>query len=88
MKGRRITAKEIAAFKEHRILEERSAATVEKYVREVRAFAAYAEDASVTKEIVIAYKKRLQEIYAVRSANVSTAPFTLTAVEISQSCMC
>lgn len=69
MKGRVITAKEIAIFKEHLILEERSAATVEKYARDVRAFAAYASDGEITKETVIAYKKHLQEIYAVRSVN-------------------
>ena len=68
MKGRWITAKEIAAFEEYLILEERSAATVEKYIRDVRAFAAYAVG-EITKETVIAYKKRLQETYAVRSVN-------------------
>ena len=68
MKGRQITATEIARFKEHLILEERSAVTIQKYTRDVKAFAAYANGA-VTKEIVIAYKKRLQERYAVRSVN-------------------
>ena len=69
MKGRSLTAAEIAEFTEHLVLEERSAATVEKYVRDVRAFAAYAPDGEITKETVIAYKKHLQEIYAVRSVN-------------------
>ena len=69
MKGRLLTAAEIAEFTEHLVLEERSAATVEKYVRDVRAFAAYAPDGKITKETVIAYKKHLQEIYAVRSVN-------------------
>lgn len=69
MKGRVITAIEIAAFKKHLILEERSAATVEKYIRDVNAFAAYAQDGEITKETVIGYKKRVQEHYAVRSVN-------------------
>lgn len=69
MKGRIITAKTIAEFKEHLILEERSEITVEKYIRDVKAFAAYAQNTSVTKETVIAYKKYLQENYAVRSVN-------------------
>lgn len=69
MKGRLVTAKVIAAFREHLILEERSAATVEKYVRDVRAFAAYVRDDSITKEVVIAYKKYLQENYSTRSVN-------------------
>lgn len=68
MKGRLITAIEIAAFKEHLILEERSTATIQKYIRDIKAFAKYAEGA-VTRETVIAYKKHLQEHYAVRSVN-------------------
>lgn len=69
MKGRIITAKTIAEFKEHLILEERSEITVEKYIRDVKAFSVYTQNTAVTKEIVIAYKKRLQENYAVRSVN-------------------
>ena len=69
MKGRIITAKAIAEFKEHLILEERSEITVEKYIRDVKAFTAYTQNTSVTKETVIAYKKHLQENYAVRSVN-------------------
>ena len=68
MKGLRITTKNIAGFREHLILEERSAATIQKYIRDIKTFAEYAEGA-VTKETVIAYKKHLQEHYAVRSVN-------------------
>ena len=69
MKGLRITTKDIAGFREHLILEERSAATIQKYIRDVNAFMAYAQNSAITKETVIAYKKYLQENYAVRSAN-------------------
>ena len=69
MKGRIITAKAIAEFKEHLILEERSEITIEKYIRDVKAFAAYTLKGTITKETVIAYKKHLQETYAVRSVN-------------------
>lgn len=69
MKGQIITAKTIAEFKEHLILEERSEITVEKYIRDVKAFTAYTQNTAVTKETVIAYKKHLQENYAVRSVN-------------------
>ena len=69
MKGRIITAKAIAEFKEHLILEERSEITIEKYIRDVKAFSTYTQNAAVTKETVIAYKKHLQENYAVRSVN-------------------
>lgn len=69
MKGRFITAKAIAEFKEHLILEERSEITIEKYIRDVKAFSVYMQSADITKETVIAYKKHLQENYAVRSVN-------------------
>ena len=69
MKRRIITAKTIAEFKEHLILEERSEITVEKYIRDVKVFAKYTQNSAITKEIVIAYKKHLQETYAVRSVN-------------------
>lgn len=69
MEGRVITAKMIAEFKEHLILEERSVATIQKYIRDVKAFTAYAQNSAITKETVIAYKKYLQENYAVRSVN-------------------
>lgn len=68
MKGLRITTKDIAGFREHLILEERSVATIQKYIRDIKAFAKYAEGA-VTRGTVIAYKKHLQEHYAVRSVN-------------------
>ena len=69
MEGRVITAKMIAEFEEHLILEERSVATIQKYIRDVKAFMAYAQNSAITKETVIAYKKYLQENYAVRSVN-------------------
>ena len=69
MKGRTITAKAINEFQEHLILEEKSKITVEKYIRDIKAFAAYTQGNAVTKETVIAYKKCLQETYAVRSVN-------------------
>lgn len=69
MKGQIITARMIAEFKEHLILEERSEITIEKYIRDVKAFAKYTQNSAITKETVIAYKKYLQENYAVRSVN-------------------
>lgn len=68
MEGRSLSAK-IAEFKAHLISEERSTATVEKYIRDVKAFAEYAHGVEITKETIIAYKNRLQRRYAVRSIN-------------------
>ena len=69
MKGRFLTAEMIAEFREHLILEERSEATVEKYIRDVTAFSAFANGGEISKETVITYKKHLQGNYAVRSVN-------------------
>ncbi len=50
--------------------EEKSKNTVQKYMRDVQAFAEYLGGAEITKEAVIAYKsKLLAENYAVRSIN-------------------
>lgn len=69
MKGRILTKEIISDFKEYLILEERSGATVEKYIRDVKAFSAFVNGAEITKEVVIEYKKYLQDSYAVRSIN-------------------
>ena len=61
MKGRFLTQETILSFKERLVLEERSAATVEKYVRDVKALAVHLNDDAFTKETVIAYKKHLQK---------------------------
>lgn len=50
--------------------QEKSTATVEKYLRDVRAFSIYASGREVTKELVMGYKKQLLEKnYGVRSIN-------------------
>ena len=52
------------------IREEKSAATVEKYLRDAGAFLAYSLDRSITKEHTVSYKRSLQEQgYAIRSIN-------------------
>ena len=70
MKGRILTDKQIAAFAVHLKSEEKSENTIGKYIRDVRAFAAYVGDTEITKETVIAYKNNLlSESYAARSVN-------------------
>ena len=70
MEERKLTESKIRAFCQHLIQEEKSTATVEKYLRDARAFAVYVGDGIVTKEVVMAYKKSLQvKEYAVRSIN-------------------
>lgn len=70
MKQRIITEKMVEKFKEHLKKEEKSRATLEKYVRDIRAFSAYIDGRNVTKELVIAYKEKLHsDGYAPRSIN-------------------
>ena len=70
MKGRILTEKQIAAFAIYLKSEEKSENTVEKYIRDVRAFATYIGESEITKESVISYKNKLiSDKYAVRSIN-------------------
>lgn len=70
MKGRILTEKIITDFSAYLRCEEKSQNTVEKYLRDVRAFATYLNGVEVTKEAVIAYKTELlSESYATRSVN-------------------
>ncbi len=73
MKNKILTFSEIQKFKAYLSSGEKSAATTEKYLRDVRAFADFAGGAGITKETVIAYKRHLQENYAVRSVNSALA---------------
>ena len=49
--------------------EEKSAATIEKYIRDVKAFTEWLGDNELCKEEVLAYKEYLAEKYAPASAN-------------------
>ena len=70
MEERKITDTQIQSFHQYLIWEEKSTATVEKYLRDVRAFAVYVSDEMISKEVVMAWKKELQiKGYAVRSIN-------------------
>ncbi len=70
MKGQFLTDKLVAEFSAHLKNEEKSKNTTEKYLRDVRIFAAHFRGTEITKEMVIAYKsKLLAEHYAVRSVN-------------------
>ncbi|MDY3895008.1 MAG: tyrosine-type recombinase/integrase [Candidatus Fimenecus sp.] len=69
MEERILTSDIIENFRKNLELQEKSTSTIEKYIRDVKAFSVYAENAAITKEKVIAYKKYLRNNYAVRSVN-------------------
>ena len=65
-----LSPQHLNAFRENLIREEKSAATVEKYLRDAGAFLAYSVGRTITKECVITYKRTLQEQgYAIPSIN-------------------
>lgn len=64
-----ISAAQLDAFRLHLMENEKSAATIEKYIRDVRQFAVYIGSTPVEKTHVLAYKAELRQRYAVASAN-------------------
>lgn len=70
MMKRTVTKARISAFRTYLIREEKSPATLDKYLRDVAAFAGFAGSRSVDKSLVVAYKSHLLERgYAPRSVN-------------------
>ena len=70
MENRMITTTTLAAFRDDLIRQEKSAATIDKYCRDVRYLASYLGKNAVSKENVMAFKHYLlQKNYAVRSVN-------------------
>ena len=65
-----IGTQNVREFRTWLVREEKSAATVEKYLRDVQAFQVYAKGRGVTKDLVMAWKESLvAEGYAARSIN-------------------
>lgn len=72
--GKRILNNDIIqAFEKYLKYEEKSQITIEKYLRDVKSFMLYAENKTVNKDTVLAYKQILTEKYAVRSVNSKLA---------------
>lgn len=70
MRGHELNTESLEQFKQHLITGEKSAATVEKYLRDAAAFLSFVQDAEITKEVTILYKQKLIDArYAVRSIN-------------------
>ena len=59
MEQRIITARQLRAFQQHLEREERSAATVEKYLREARRFSAWLDGGAVSKASAARWKEHL-----------------------------
>ena len=70
-----LTGEQIAAFASHLVRAERTPATIEKYLRSVRAFFLYLDGRPVTKDAVVAWKEHLQSVggYSPSTVNASMA---------------
>lgn len=66
---KKITSELINKFKNYLINEEKSNATLEKYIRDITAFMMWLNGRVVDKTIVIEYKQTIIETYAPASAN-------------------
>ncbi len=65
-----ITKSHISAFETHLRSEERAQGTIEKYLRDIRVLAIFADGAPITKELVAAWKEHLvAENYAPKTVN-------------------
>lgn len=70
MEERTIKNSHIQSFSDYLIREEKSNATCVKYIRDVHSFWVFVGNTWVTKELVVAWKKKLiEQGYAVRSIN-------------------
>lgn len=70
MSDRILTEGNILLFEQNMITEEKSNATIEKYIRDIKLFYNFADGRFVTKELVIEYKKTLiDKGYSTRSIN-------------------
>lgn len=73
MNGQKIGKQAVDSFKQYLILEEKSKATIDKYIHDINCFLDYLKDEPVTKEQIIGYKEYLQGNYRVRSINTMLA---------------
>ena len=66
---RTINEKKLQLFVNYLREDEKSNLTIDKYVRDIRTFARYAEKYEINKKVILRYKDHLKENYAVASAN-------------------
>ena len=69
MKNRTITRGLIKQFENFLKEDEKSEATIRKYLHDIETFAEYIQGNTVDKSIVLAYKNELKEKYAISSTN-------------------
>ena len=66
---RKITEELLKNFKSFMFADEKSNATIEKYLRDLHSFMVYVNDREVDKTLVLEYKAELAQVYALTSVN-------------------
>lgn len=69
MKKRIITSAKLEKFRQFLLDDEKSKATIEKYMRDMRCFIEFAGEQNIDKALTLSYKAELEKEYAVSSAN-------------------
>lgn len=69
MAEKKVTLSKLRDFSSFLTEDEKSTATIEKYMRDLRHFAEFVAGKELDKQLVLAYKAELEQEYAVRSAN-------------------
>lgn len=64
-----MTNKQVSEFKTYLMNEEKSKATIEKYIRDTMAFLSWLAERELCKSSVLEYKERVMGLYAPRSVN-------------------
>lgn len=89
MRHEKITPQTLDKFESHLQEEEKSMATIEKYLRDVRHFLNFAEKRKIDKTLTMEYKLKLREEYAASSANSMIASLNsfLRFVKMDKCCI-
>ena len=66
-----ITNEMINSYKCYLVEEEKSIATIEKYVHDISVFAEWLSDAEITNTVMLDYKHYLMDKYAITGMNVA-----------------
>lgn len=69
MNERKITSTLLDIYKDYLIRDEKSEATISKYLHDIRVFAEFAQDRPIDKNMVLEYKNILVEGYTVSGMN-------------------
>lgn len=83
-----ITKRRISDFEKFLFENEKSRATIQKYLHDVRHFADFSNGKAITKDTVLSYKEKLAETHALTSANSMLAALNTFFCFINRKDLC